>query len=70
MGTDLVDIWIFQKYFYVNFSTRLVINKPWTVHFMELQGFWGDYSEIQKNHNLPNKRNDSIQRMIKSHILE
>lgn len=48
MSSYLVDTWIFQKYFYINFSTGLIFNSSWTVHLMELQGFWVDYSEIEK----------------------
>ena len=71
MDTYLAAIWIVQKYFYINFSKSLIIDKPWTVYFMELQSFWVDYSERGgKKHFLPNKRNASIQRMIKEYILE
>lgn len=69
MDTYLAAIWIFLKYFYIKFSKSLIIDKPWTVY--GLQSFWVDYSEIGgKKHFLPNKRNDSIQRMIKEYILE
>ena len=46
MDTYLAAIWIVQKYFYINFSKSLIIDKPWTVYVMELQSFWVDYSEI------------------------
>ena len=70
MDRYLAAIWIVQKYFYVKFSKSLIIDKPWTVYFMELQSFWVDYSEMGGGeHFLPNKRNDSIQRMIKEYIL-